>query len=194
LTHPLAGQSCRPARNRRARVRKRPPQPRTPRTRGSKSGMTKRFTKADFAPPSTTCRRCSPLNTSRSAGKRAYCRRKLHSDGPVRRVLLAISGAAPTPSGSDLQDVNPLRVFDGLCRFTPILIDLPRTQTANSRLDVVNANRAVANIMQHLKEGRPRDPEPSFQSVAREKPGVNLEPRAIAAACPRIFRVGSRTL
>jgi hypothetical protein len=32
-----------------------------------------------------------------------------------------------TPSGSDLQDVNPLRIYESLFRFTPILIDLPRS-------------------------------------------------------------------
>jgi hypothetical protein len=40
-----------------------------------------------------------------------------------------------------------------LFRFTPILVDLPRSQTANSRLDVENADRAIANVMQDIEEG-----------------------------------------
>jgi hypothetical protein len=57
------------------------------------------------------------------------------------------------PSGSDLQDVNTLSVLEISCRCIPILVDLLRFQTAYAGLDVENADRAVADIVQHIEEG-----------------------------------------
>jgi len=87
------------------------------------------------------------------------------------------------PSGSDLQDIYPLRVFECVFRRIPILIDLPRSQTTKSRLDVENADRAITHIMQHIKEGGTCQTKSVLQFLVLKKPGVRLEARLTFKCC-----------
>jgi len=116
------------------------------------------LTKANLAAQSSLMPNMHLSNTSRSAEK-SILSKKITFGGRCSTGLISdFKKACRCHSGSNLQDINPLRrslkrVF---CRI-PILVDFASTPNRQFPFfDVENANCAVAHIMQHIKEGRTR--------------------------------------